>query len=144
MRDLHVVLQAGRLVYQYRGPDTDSSAPEIFQKEFHPTYVSDGVLRLATLRGVRGNVSGIRDAGLHLHNHLVPSDLAQRLSANLDFSPHTSSGCPSLVFYLDPALSWIPWELLFDGKAFLCERFNLSRQLVEKSGSEMRNARRRL
>ncbi len=62
----------------------------------------------------------------------------------MEFSPYAYPGRAFLALYLDPSLSWIPWELLFDGKTFLCERFNFSRRLVEKSSSEKRSARRTL
>jgi len=148
MGDLHSViveLQAGALTYQYRSPDASALAPpEIFYKGIQPIELGAWVRRLVTLRGVKGGLSEVCDFGSRLYDQLIPSELAQRLSANLEFSPYAYPGRAFLALYLDPSLSWIPWELLFDGKTFLCERFNFSRRLVEKSSSEKRSARRTL
>src|SRR5713101_6082258 len=79
--------------------------------------------------------SDLRLWGGKIFDRIIPQQLSDtfRQDARLSY----------LVLYLDPAFSWIPWELLWDGEEFLCRRFRLSR-LLQKSGPELRAAEERL
>jgi len=57
--------------------------------------------------------------GGRLYDELIPQELSDALRRD--------TGASNLIMYLDPACSWIPWELLWDGEEFLCRRFRLGR-----------------
>lgn len=73
--------------------------------------------------------------GGKLFDRIIPGDLAAKLTSD-DASSY-------LVLYLHPKLVWVPWELLWDGEWFLCERFHTSR-LLQKTGKELHAAEQRL
>ncbi len=80
------------------------------------------------------DLTNLQRLGELLYNRTIPGEVATYLSSQ----PASSD----LVVDLDPEISWIPWELLFDGAAFLCRRFRISRFLM-KSGEELEVALRR-
>ncbi|MGA1866947.1 MAG: CHAT domain-containing protein [bacterium] len=49
------------------------------------------------------------------------------IKAELENSPSSD-----LIFRIDNSLVQIPWELLFDGRQFLCEKFNIGRMVKTK------------
>lgn len=132
-----VEFDAGTLTYQYMCQERDRVPPlAIFRKKIQLAKVQGLAARLGGCLGSQLHIAQqLRESGGRLYDRLIPQGLAEKLSVD--------SGHSYLVFYLDPRLAFIPWELLFDGEAFLCERFHLSRQL-EKSSEELREAERRL
>ena len=71
----------------------------------------------------RGKVSpeilqGLKKSGQLLFDLLIPAQAAQKLN---------STTAKTLILSIDDRLVQIPWELLFDGKHFLCRRFGMGR-----------------
>jgi tetratricopeptide (TPR) repeat protein len=77
----------------------------------------------------------LEDAAGLLADGLLDSDLNTRLK--------TAEPGSYLVLELAPELAWIPWELIWDGEQFLCQRFSLGRQLL-KTRRELDRAGARL
>jgi tetratricopeptide (TPR) repeat protein/CHAT domain-containing protein len=69
-----------------------------------------------------------------LSRQIIQNDLTTRLE-------EATSG--DLVLLLDPDLSWIPWELLWNKGTFLCRRFSVARNL-HKSRKEVDRAKEQL
>ena len=63
-------------------------------------------------------LDGLKKSGQILFDLLIPSKAREKIS---------STGAKSLILYVDDKLVHIPWELLFDGKQFLCRRFAMGR-----------------
>ncbi len=74
--------------------------------------------QLGVLAG--GTFSDLRRHGQSLFHRLLPPSVQQRL---LD------SHSEYLILQIDETLVPIPWELLFDGRQFLCLRFNTGRRV---------------
>lgn len=62
----------------------------------------------------------LKKTGQLLYDHLLTRTVKERLG--------NESGL-DLVLTLDEKLIFLPWELLFDGKEFLCLKFNLGRSI---------------
>jgi tetratricopeptide (TPR) repeat protein len=62
----------------------------------------------------------MQDKGASLYQQLLTSDIRAQLQ---------TTTATLLVLALDDALVHIPWELLFDGHAFLCRRFSIGRMV---------------
>jgi class 3 adenylate cyclase/CHAT domain-containing protein len=76
----------------------------------------------------------LRTIGREFYSDLFPQDIRERLS---------KSAADHLVVSLDDRLVHIPWELLHDGRQFLCQRFNMGR-LVQTRQTVKGTGRRRL
>jgi CHAT domain-containing protein len=63
-------------------------------------------------------LESLKKSGQVLFDLLVPSKAREKLS---------STEARNLILYVDDKLVHIPWELLFDGKQFLCRRFAMGR-----------------
>jgi class 3 adenylate cyclase/tetratricopeptide (TPR) repeat protein len=63
----------------------------------------------------------LRDLGQRLLQHLLPDDIAAALR---DAPPG------ALTLQLDTSLAWVPWELAWNGREFLGEKFQLARRIV--------------
>jgi CHAT domain-containing protein len=63
-------------------------------------------------------LDGLKKSGQVLFDLLIPSKAREKIS---------STEARHLVLYVDDKLVHIPWELLFDGKQFLCRRFAMGR-----------------
>jgi CHAT domain-containing protein len=69
-------------------------------------------------RVTREILESLKKSGQVLFDLLVPSNVREKLS---------STEARNLVLYVDDKLVHIPWELLFDGRQFLCRRFAMGR-----------------
>ena len=76
----------------------------------------------------------LRTIGREFYGDLFPQDIRERLS---------KSAADHLVVSLDDRLVHIPWELLHDGRQFLCQRFSMGR-LVQTRQTVKGMAHRRL
>src|SRR5262245_6780631 len=63
-------------------------------------------------------LESLKKSGQVLFDLLVPSKAREKLS---------STEARNLILYVDDKLVHIPWELLFDGRQFLCRRFAIGR-----------------
>jgi CHAT domain-containing protein len=63
-------------------------------------------------------LESLKKSGQVLFDLLVPSKAREKLS---------STNARNLLLYVDDKLVHIPWELLFDGRQFLCRRFAMGR-----------------
>jgi tetratricopeptide (TPR) repeat protein len=72
------------------------------------------------------NLEELKKAGQFLWDHLLARKVKERLS---------SSGPLDLALSLDEELISIPWELLYNGRDFLCLKFSLGRLLRTKQES---------
>jgi CHAT domain-containing protein len=63
-------------------------------------------------------LESLKKSGQVLFDLLVPSKAREKLSS--------TEAC-NLILYVDDKLVHIPWELLFDGRQFLCRRFAMGR-----------------
>ena len=63
-------------------------------------------------------LDALKKSGQLLFDLLIPSKAREKIS---------STEARHLVLYVDDKLVHIPWELLFDGKQFLCRRFAMGR-----------------
>jgi CHAT domain-containing protein len=63
-------------------------------------------------------LESLKRSGQVLFDLLIPSKAREKLS---------STEARNLILYVDDKLVHIPWELLFDGKQFLCRRFAMGR-----------------
>lgn len=66
----------------------------------------------------REGLKRLRDIGRVFSDELFTSDLKEKLN---------SSNAEYLILNLDEHLVQMPWELLHDGRQFLCQRFNMGR-----------------
>ncbi len=83
----------------------------------------DEVTELLNRANTRGKVSKdilnkMRDVGQVLFDDLLSAKAKETLR---------SSTVDDLVFYIEDTLVQIPWELLYDGEQFLCQKFNMGR-----------------
>ena len=65
------------------------------------------------------NLANLKLAGEELGRLLIPADVLARLRSTMG----------SLSLAIDEELAAVPWELLYDGEQFLCQRFDLGRLL---------------
>ncbi len=126
--------------YQYMCREADVAPPlATFQKTFRRERLMDCAAALMrSLQHIRAPAiveAEMQQWGGRLYDELIPQELSDALRRD--------TGASNLIMYLDPACSWIPWELLWDGEEFLCRRFRLGRLLL-KSGQELRAATERL
>ena len=63
-------------------------------------------------------LTSLKKSGQILFDLLVPPKAREKIS---------STDARNLILYVDDKLVHIPWELLFDGKQFLCRRFAMGR-----------------
>jgi len=80
----------------------------------------EDLLRRANIRGKVSTdiLRQLKDAGQLLYDELLI------LQAKRDLK---STQAEDLILSIDDGLVQIPWELLFDGEQFLCQRFNMGR-----------------
>ena len=83
------------------------------------------VLNRANRRGKIGNdlLVKLKELGGLLFDLLVPLEVKESLKKITD---------SNLMLAIDDRLVHIPWELLFDGKDFLCQRFSIGRSVSTK------------
>src|SRR5262245_40690596 len=63
-------------------------------------------------------LESLKKSGQVLFDLLIPSKAREKLS---------STEARNLILYVDDKLVHVPWELLFDGRQFLCRRFAMGR-----------------
>ena len=63
-------------------------------------------------------LTSLKKSGQMLFDLLIPPKVREKIS---------STDAENLILYVDDRLVHIPWELLFDGKQFLCRRFAMGR-----------------
>jgi len=127
--------------YQYMCRDGDTSPPlATFRNDCRLEEVRNSAASLMQVlqctRLSPDRADDLKQWGGRLYDALIPEVLGESLQSE-------QPGESTLSIYLDPAIAWIPWELLWDGDEFLCRRFQLGR-LLQKSGSELRVANERL
>lgn len=87
-------------------------------------YTSDiiGVLNRANRRGKIGNdlLVKLKELGGLLFDRLLPVEIKEMLKTTAE---------SSLMLSIDDHLVHVPWELLYDGKDFLCQRFSMGRSV---------------
>lgn len=90
-------------------------------------YIRDitGLLNRANQRGKIGNdlLIRLKEVGGLLFDQLVPREVKEKLLATEQ---------QHLFISIDDKLVQIPWELLYDGKTFLCQRFGIGRSVSTK------------
>src|SRR6266567_7499217 len=131
-----VQLSADTLLYRYGRRREGESSPQLAQDKKHDVDIGEvsDLAAQATRALARTDLTSLQQLGQLLYNRIIPGEVSKYLSSQPTYS--------DLVFDLDPEISGIPWELLFDGTAFLCRRFRVSRLLV-KTGEELEVAMRR-
>lgn len=81
-----------------------------------------GLLRQSALQGGGGEevrlLERMKSLGFDLYRELVPPAFTEKLEG-------AAGG--DLLIYMDQRLARLPWELLYDGKAFFCRRYRLGR-----------------
>src|SRR5438128_3303475 len=141
-----VNIQADTLIYTYRCGGEGEHAPSrgTAKQKIKIKEISDLADKVSiALSGC--DVSNLKTLGGTLYDCLIPKAFASVITplqgaVELRQQPLQDS----FVFYLlNPKIAWIPWELLYDGDAFLCRRFCVSRSLVT-TGDEFELAQRRL
>lgn len=85
-------------------------------------YTGDIILLFnrSNRRGKIGNelLVRLKELGGLLYDELLPHPVKERIA---------DVGTRNLIVSIDDQLVHIPWELLFDGKEFLCQRFSIGR-----------------
>ena len=83
------------------------------------------LLARATRKGKISNeiLAMLRRTGQSLFDLLLPKNVKRKLS---------SSDTKNLILNIEDNLVQIPWELLYDGKEFLCLKFNIGRVVTTK------------
>jgi class 3 adenylate cyclase/tetratricopeptide (TPR) repeat protein len=81
----------------------------------HCLATADGRGRLPKEKFLR-----VKELGRTLYGMLLPADIASFIA---EMQP------PDLILQIDAGLSFIPWELLYDGKEFLCVKTNMGRMV---------------
>ena len=69
------------------------------------------------------NLLKLRNVGRKLFDTLLSKEAKQCLQ---------DSTVNDLVFYIEDSLVQVPWELLYDGESFLCQKFNMGRVVKTK------------
>jgi len=109
---------------------------EVEELAYDEAAVNQTLQRIETLLGgvdregrlARQNLEDLGGLGRLLSEQLLPSNARARLA---------QSTAPELVLTLDDQLARVPWELLHDGREFLCLRFGVGRVV---SSAEMLSA----
>ena len=126
------------LSFQYMCRSGDTAPPlALFHKAIslqEAKHHADRLSQVLASRTSRASAD-LRSCGGRLFDKFVPSELGDRLSQEPDGA--------YLVLYLAPELTWIPWELLWDGAQFLCGRFRIAR-VLQRAAEEFRAAEQRL
>jgi class 3 adenylate cyclase/CHAT domain-containing protein len=91
------------------------------------TYTA-GITDLLNRANKRGKISNdlllkLKEYGRLLYDELIPAQIKEQL---------TKTSEQHLMISIDDHLVQIPWELLFDGKDFFCQRFNMGRTVSTK------------
>jgi tetratricopeptide (TPR) repeat protein/CHAT domain-containing protein len=136
-----VDLHDNTIVYKYAYTDDASAASLLGELPLEPLgkkqvnfdSVSRRVAQI-TRAVADSNFVNLTRLSKKLSRQLFPTELSVRLKK-------ATSG--NLVLLLDPDLSYIPWELLWNNGTFLCRRFCVARSL-HKSGSEGERAKEQL
>lgn len=99
------------------------SAPKIDERCREIT----GLLNRANTRGKvsKDTLARLRDLGQVLFDDLLTPKAKEALR---------SAAVQDLVFHIEDNLVQVPWELLFDGEQFLCQKFNMGRIVKTKHG----------
>jgi hypothetical protein len=84
-----------------------------------------GIINLLNRSNKRGKISSdllikLKDYGRLLFDELIPINIKDKLIATEN---------KNLLISTDDKLVYIPWELLYDGKDFLCQRFSIGRSV---------------
>lgn len=121
---------------------TRSSGDEKTVREYETKNINDAeidntcsaIVHLLNCAGRQGklgrkSLDELKNAGQVLYDSLLTAQVKKKLA--LTESEH-------LMVILDDRLVHIPWELLFDGNIFLCQRFNIGR--LVKTCQRMSNA----
>jgi class 3 adenylate cyclase len=87
-----------------------------------------GIISLLNRSNKRGKIGGdllvkLKDYGRLMFDDLIPINVKDIL---------TATDKKNLMISMDDQLVSIPWELLFDGKDFLCQRFSIGRSVSTK------------
>lgn len=140
IHSMFIDVDGDHLVHQYMCREGDEIPPlTIFSKRVLMddlrSRVRSSTDSILTRGSSTSSDSAFRELGGALYDQAIPAGLAERLQTDSDDS--------YLVLYLDPALVWIPWELLWDGEQFLSGRFRVSR-FLQKTAHELRAADERL
>jgi predicted ATPase len=129
MHTLIVEIDADDLAFQYMYRESESAPPlASFRVRFREESIRaidrelNELLLSAAVSPGPGIEEQLQNLGGQLCDNIVPSEIVQRLS-------RSSSECP-LILYLSPRLAWIPWELIWDGSDFLCQKFLVSRRIT--------------
>lgn len=140
IHSLFIDVEGEDLVHQYMCREGDA-IPQltVFRKRIRMHDLRDQARILADCLVTWGSSAtsdtALRERGGALYDKVIPAELAERLKAD--------SSDSYLVLYLDPALVWLPWELLWDGDQFLSRRFRVSR-FLQKTAHELHAAEQRL
>ena len=99
---------------------------------------SQEVISILNRANTRGRISKeilakLRDVGSVLFDNLLTARAKEVIRA---------AGVQDLVFNIDDTLVHIPWELLYDGEQFLCQKFNMGR--IVKTRHSVVNMRTRV
>jgi class 3 adenylate cyclase len=86
---------------------------------------TSGIINLLNRSNKRGKISSdllikLKDYGRLLFDELIPINIKDKLIATTN---------KNLLISTDDKLVYIPWELLYDGKDFLCQRFSIGRSV---------------
>ena len=87
-----------------------------------------GITDLLNRANTRGKISNellvkLKEYGGLLFDELVPVEIKERLAKTIE---------KNLMLSMDDKLVHVPWELLFDGRDFLCQRFSMGRSVSTK------------
>ena len=104
----------------------DASTREVEETAYDEAAVSQTLQRIETVVGgadrdariSKQNLEDLGGLGRLLSEQLLPPNARTRLA---------QSTAPELVLTLDDQLARVPWELLHDGREFLCLRFGVGR-----------------
>ena len=77
-------------------------------------------------------LNSLKKSGQLLFDFLIPSKAKEKLA---------STTAQSLTLHLDDSLVHIPWELLYDGREFLCRRFAIGRIASTRQTPTSRSSR---
>jgi hypothetical protein len=80
---------------------------------------------------------GFRNKFRTRFDQLFPKELADLLREVANAADAAGGPRPELHMFLNPAVEWIPWELLHDGKSFLGLRYAVARLPILKEPLEM-------
>ena len=99
--------------------------------KFNETRIKEyasGIIDLLNRANRRGKISSelltkLKDYGRLMFDELIPINIKDRL---------IKTAKKNLMISIDDKLVYIPWELLYDGKEFICQRFSLGRSVSTK------------